>query len=158
MTFLDSPQEILKLLPHRYPFLLVDRVIGITPGEQLVAIKNVSFNEPYFMGHFPGFPVMPGVLILEAMAQAGALFAGFTDPESIKGRLVYFMTIDKVRFRRPVVPGDQLRLEMTLTKRRRDIWRFAGKAFVGEEKAAEAELMAMTRDAESTLGTSAGVP
>ena len=158
MTFLDSPQEIQKILPHRYPFLLVDRVIGITPGEQLVAIKNVSFNEPYFMGHFPGFPVMPGVLILEAMAQAGALFAGFTDPESIKGRLVYFMTIDKVRFRRPVVPGDQLRLEMTLTKRRRDIWRFAGKAFVGEEKAAEAELMAMTRDAESTLGTSAGVP
>lgn len=149
---LNAPEEILKILPHRYPFLLVDRVVEVVPGERMVAIKNVSFNEPHFMGHFPDHPVMPGVLILEAMAQAGALFVGHTDPDSIKGRLVYFMTIDKVRFRRPVVPGDQLRLELVLLKRRRDIWRFDGKAHVGDQLAAEAELMAMTRDAGAEAG------
>lgn len=146
---MESLQEILKILPHRYPFLLVDRVVDVVPGERLVAIKNVSFNEPHFMGHFPGYPVMPGVLILEAMAQAGALLAGKTDPVSVCGRLVYFMTIDKVRFRKPVVPGDQLRLELTLMKRRRDVWRFVGKAFVEDVLVTEAELMAMTRDADS---------
>lgn len=148
---MDSLQDILKILPHRYPFLLVDRVVEVVPGERLLAIKNVSFNEPHFMGHFPGYPVMPGVLILEAMAQAGALLAGKTDPSSVCGRLVYFMTIDKVRFRKPVVPGDQLRLELTLLKRRRDIWRFSGKAYVAESLVTEAELMAMTRDAEPAL-------
>ncbi len=145
---LDKPEDILKLLPHRYPFLLVDRVIEFTPGERLVAIKNVSFNEPHFQGHFPDNPVMPGVLILEAMAQAGALFAGYTDVESVAGRLVYFMTIDRVRFRKPVIPGDQLRLVLTLARRRKDIWRFDGKAYTGEDLAAEALLMAMTRDAK----------
>ncbi|MBF0139912.1 MAG: 3-hydroxyacyl-ACP dehydratase FabZ [Magnetococcales bacterium] len=145
---LDKPEDILKLLPHRYPFLLVDRVIEFTPGERLVAIKNVSFNEPHFQGHFPENPVMPGVLILEAMAQAGALFAGYTDVESVAGRLVYFMTIDRVRFRKPVIPGDQLRLVLTLARRRKDIWRFDGKAYTGEDLAAEALLMAMTRDAK----------
>lgn len=148
MDFLNNPGVILKYLPHRYPFLLVDRIIDVIPGEKLTAIKNVSFNEPQFQGHFPDDPVMPGVLILEAMAQAGALFAAHTDPKSVEGRLVYFMTIDKVRFRKPVVPGDQLRMEMVLTKRRRDIWRFVGKAYVGEDLVSEAELMAMTRDAE----------
>lgn len=146
----DSLQEILQVLPHRYPFLLVDRIIDTEPGKRIVVIKNVSFNEPHFMGHFPDHPVMPGVLILEAMAQAGALLAGKTDPAAVRGRLVYFMTIDKVRFRKPVIPGDQLRLELTLTKRRRDIWRFTGMAYVGERLVAEAELMAMTRDADST--------
>ncbi|MBF0399414.1 MAG: 3-hydroxyacyl-ACP dehydratase FabZ [Magnetococcales bacterium] len=145
---MESLQEILKILPHRYPFLLVDRIVEVVPGERLVAVKNVSFNEPHFMGHFPGYPVMPGVLILEAMAQAGALLAGKTDPLSVCGRLVYFMTIDKVRFRKPVVPGDQLRLELTLIKRRRDVWRFAGNAYVGDSLVTEAELMAMTRDAD----------
>ncbi|MEO5340078.1 MAG: 3-hydroxyacyl-ACP dehydratase FabZ [Magnetococcus sp. MYC-9] len=138
----------MKILPHRYPFLLVDRIVEVVPGERLIAIKNVSFNEPHFTGHFPGHPVMPGVLILEAMAQAGALLAGKTDPAAVCARLVYFMTIDKVRFRKPVVPGDQLRLELTLLKRRRDVWRFAGKAYVEEGLVTEAELMAMTRDAD----------
>jgi len=142
---LINPEEILNILPHRYPFLLVDRVIEFIPGDRLVAIKNVSFNEPHFQGHFPGNPVMPGVLILEAMAQAGALFASYTDSETMKDRLVYFMTIDRVRFRKPVVPGDQLRLVLTLAKRRRDIWRFVGKAYVGEDLVSEALLMAMTR-------------
>lgn len=148
---LDKIEDILKLLPHRYPFLLVDRVLEFVPGERLLAIKNVSFNEPHFQGHFPENPVMPGVLILEAMAQAGALFAGFTDPGSVAGRLVYFMTIDRVRFRKPVIPGDQLRLELTLAKRRRDIWRFVGKAYTGDDLAAEALLMAMTRDADRSV-------
>ncbi|GAB0056357.1 3-hydroxyacyl-[acyl-carrier-protein] dehydratase FabZ [Candidatus Magnetaquicoccaceae bacterium FCR-1] len=142
-------REILKTLPHRYPFLLVDRVEEVVPGERLVALKNVTFNEPFFAGHFPGHPVMPGVLILEAMAQAGAMLAGYIDPVAVKGRLVYFMAIDKARFRKPVVPGDQLLLELTLIKRRREIWRFGGVARVKGAVVAEAELMAMTRDAES---------
>ncbi|MGN7610894.1 3-hydroxyacyl-ACP dehydratase FabZ [Magnetococcales bacterium HHB-1] len=146
---IDDPiQYILQTLPHRYPFLLVDRVAEVQPGEKIVAIKNVTFNEPHFMGHFPEQPVMPGVLILEAMAQASALLAGYTDPESVKGRLVYFMSIDNAKFRKPVVPGDQLRIEMTLTKRRRDIWRFSGKALTDEQIAAEADVMAMVRDRE----------
>lgn len=154
---MDSLQEILEVLPHRYPFLLVDRIEEVIPGERLVAIKNVSFNEPHFMGHFPGHPVMPGVLILEAMAQAGALLAGKTDPSSVRGRLVYFMTIDKVRFRKPVIPGDQLRLELTLLKRRRDVWRFTGKAYVKEVLVTEAELMAMTRDANPAVDPASSV-
>ena len=152
---MESLQEILNILPHRYPFLLVDRIVEVVPGKRLLAIKNVSFNEPHFMGHFPDHPVMPGVLILEAMAQAGALLAGKTDPASVCSRLVYFMTIDKVRFRKPVIPGDQLRLELTLLKRRRDIWRFAGKAYVGDMLVTEAELMAMTRDADPSTEPSA---
>ncbi|MBF0622045.1 MAG: 3-hydroxyacyl-ACP dehydratase FabZ [Magnetococcales bacterium] len=139
-------QEILATLPHRYPFLLIDRIEETVPGEKIVALKNVTFNEPHFQGHFPDHPVMPGVLILEAMAQASALLAGATDPDSVKGRIVYFMSIDKARFRKPVVPGDQLKIEMILTKRRRDIWRFTGKAFTDDQIAAEAEVMAMVRD------------
>ncbi|OSM05166.1 3-hydroxyacyl-ACP dehydratase FabZ [Magnetofaba australis] len=137
--------EILESLPHRYPFLLVDRIVDFKAGEYLRAIKNVTFNEPHFQGHFPGEPVMPGVLILEAMAQAGALFAARTDPENVRGQLVYFMAIDKAKFRKPVVPGHQLVLDLKLIKRRRDVWRFEGKAFADDELAAEAELMAMTR-------------
>ncbi|MEG3640917.1 3-hydroxyacyl-ACP dehydratase FabZ [Magnetococcus sp. PR-3] len=141
-----SLQEILSFLPHRYPFLLIDRIVEAVPGERILALKNVSFNEPHFQGHFPDHPVMPGVLILEAMAQAGALLAGHTDPESIRGQLVYFMAIDKARFRKPVVPGHQLHIEMTLLKRRREVWRFGGKAMVDGEVAAEAQVMAMTRN------------
>lgn len=143
----DTCLEILANLPHRYPFLLIDRILEVEAGKRIVAIKNVTFNEPQFMGHFPGHPVMPGVLILEAMAQASSLLAGRTDPDATRGRLVYFMTIDNARFRKPVVPGDQLRIEMTLIKRRGDVWRFSGKAFTGDDLAAEAEIMAMTRDA-----------
>ncbi len=151
-------RDILKTLPHRYPFLLVDRVEEVEPGSRLVALKNVTINEPFFQGHFPGHPVMPGVLILEAMAQAGALLAGRIDPASVQGRLVYFMAIDKARFRKPVVPGDQLRLELTLLKRRREIWRFQGVARVNGAVVAEAELMAMTRDqdADSLDGETTG--
>lgn len=141
-----SLHDILQSLPHRYPFLLVDRVLEVAPGERIVALKNVTFNEPQFTGHFPDYPVMPGVLILEAMAQASALLAGYTDPPAVKGKLVYFMSIDKARFRRPVVPGDQMRIEMTLLKRRRDVWRFSGQVLVDGHVAAEAEVMAMTRD------------
>ncbi|MBF0190612.1 MAG: 3-hydroxyacyl-ACP dehydratase FabZ [Magnetococcales bacterium] len=143
-------RDILKTLPHRYPFLLVDRVEEVQPGERLVALKNVTFNEPFFNGHFPGHPVMPGVLILEAMAQAGAMLAGRTDPAAVQGRLVYFMAIDKARFRKPVIPGDQLKLELTLLKRRREIWRFQGIARVDGAVVAEAELMAMTRDSQES--------
>ncbi|MBF0158295.1 MAG: 3-hydroxyacyl-ACP dehydratase FabZ [Magnetococcales bacterium] len=142
----DILQDILRSLPHRYPFLLIDRVTTVEPGKRIVAIKNVTFNEPHFMGHFPEHPVMPGVLILEAMAQAGALLARYTDPEHVIGRLVYFMAIDHARFRKPVFPGDQLQIEMTLMKRRREVWRFGGQAMVDGQVAAEAEVMAMTRD------------
>ncbi|MBF0610995.1 MAG: 3-hydroxyacyl-ACP dehydratase FabZ [Magnetococcales bacterium] len=148
----DTCLEILERLPHRYPFLLIDRILEVEVGKRIVAIKNVTFNEPQFMGHFPGHPVMPGVLILEAMAQASSLLAGRTDPDSTRGRLVYFMTIDNARFRKPVVPGDQLRIEMTLMKRRGDVWRFSGKAYTGDDLAAEAEIMAMTRDATPAPG------
>ncbi|MBF0142643.1 MAG: 3-hydroxyacyl-ACP dehydratase FabZ [Magnetococcales bacterium] len=141
-----SWQDILETLPHRYPFLMIDRVLEVEPGKRILALKNVTFNEPQFTGHFPGSPVMPGVLTLEAMAQASAMLAGYTDPQAVRGRLVYFMTIDKARFRRPVVPGDQIKIEMTLVKRRKDVWRFAGKAFVDGHVAVEAEMMAMTRE------------
>lgn len=145
----STPEDILKILPHRYPFLMIDRIEESVPGERIVALKNVTFNEPHFMGHFPEHPIMPGVLILEAMAQAGALLAAHTDPAAVKGRLLYFMAIDNARFRKPVVPGDQLRIEMTLTKRRGDIWRLAGKALTDGKVATEAQLMAMTRDRPS---------
>jgi 3-hydroxyacyl-[acyl-carrier-protein] dehydratase len=140
------PQDILASLPHRYPFLLIDRVIEAEAGKRLVAIKNVTFNEQHFVGHFPEFPVMPGVLILEAMAQAGALLARYTDPAEVMGKLVYFMSIDRARFRKPVIPGDQLRIEMTLMKRRREVWKFSGRAFTDDDLVAEAEVMAMTRE------------
>ncbi|ABK44358.1 3-hydroxyacyl-[acyl-carrier-protein] dehydratase [Magnetococcus marinus MC-1] len=145
-----SLQEIMSFLPHRYPFLLIDRIVEVEQGKRILAIKNVSFNEPHFQGHFPDHPVMPGVLILEAMAQAGALLAGYTDPDSVRGQLVYFMAIDKARFRKPVLPGHQLNIEMTLLKRRREVWRFGGKAMVDGEVACEAEVMAMTRKREES--------
>lgn len=133
-------QGIMDALPHRYPFLLIDRVISCEQGQKLVAIKNVTMNEPFFQGHFPGNPVMPGVLILEALAQGAAiLMRGDEDGDVIP----LFMGIDKARFRRQVVPGDQLRLEVETIQKRRNVCKGAGKAFVGDELAAEAELMAM---------------
>lgn len=132
--------EIMSLLPHRYPFLLIDRVVEFEAEKRIVAIKNVTINEPFFSGHFPGKPIMPGVLIVEAMAQAGGVLAFKTFP-SVQGN-VFFMGIDDARFRKPVVPGDQLRMVVEVIKHRREIWIFQGSAFVTEQKVAEARLMA----------------
>ncbi len=141
-------RQIMEKLPHRYPFLLIDRVISIE-GSKMVAIKNVTINEPFFNGHFPGFPIMPGVLIVEAMAQAGGLLAMHLQGEALGDRKVFFMTIDSARFRQPVVPGDQLRFEIEIEQRRGTIWRVFGKAFVADKLVADAQLQAMiTRDKE----------
>lgn len=133
--------EILKQLPHRYPFLLVDRVLDYTPGESLVAIKNVTMNEPFFPGHFPRRPVMPGVLILEAMAQATGLlaFASIGTPD--EKSLYYFAGVDSARFRKPVEPGDQLRMEVKVLRRMRTIWKFECVATVDGEVVCDAQLM-----------------
>jgi 3-hydroxyacyl-[acyl-carrier-protein] dehydratase len=136
-------REIMTHLPHRYPFLLIDRILALEPGKSVLALKNVTMNEPYFQGHFPGNPVMPGVLILEAMGQAGGVLAYVSLPERLKGRLVYFTSIDKARFRKPVVPGDQLVLESKLINIRSKAVRMTGVAKVDGEKVAEAELMAV---------------
>ena len=133
-------REIMERIPHRYPFLLVDRVIELVPQKRIVAIKNVTINEEYFQGHFPGAPVMPGVLIIEALAQAGAvlLLSDIPDRES---KLVYFTGIDDARFRRPVVPGDQIRLTMEVLKLRARTCKMRGTAEVDGELVAEAEIM-----------------
>lgn len=135
--------EIMKILPHAYPFLLVDRIVEIDPEKRIVGIKNVTYNEPFFPGHFPGRPVMPGVLIVEAMAQAAGVLVFKSLPEEKYGRPVYFLGIDNVRFRKPVTPGDQLRLDLEITKHRQAIWGFKGKALVDGKLVAEAELLAM---------------
>ena len=139
MTILDV-REIMDRIPHRYPFLLVDRVIDLVPGSRIVAIKNVTINEPYFQGHFPGAPVMPGVLIIEALAQAGAVLL-LSDIPDRDGKLVYFTGIDQARFRRPVVPGDQIRLTMEVLKLRSRTCKMRGRAEVDGELVAEAEIM-----------------
>lgn len=136
-------KTILAEIPHRFPFLLVDRVLSCTPGERLTAIKNVTINEPFFPGHFPGEPVMPGVLILEALAQAGLLLGMRTAGPQARGTIVYFAGIDKARFKRQVIPGDQLRLEVELVSAKRRLWRFHGEAWVGEALACSADLMAI---------------
>ncbi len=135
-------QEILRLLPHRYPFVMIDRVLSITPDENVVALKNVTINEPFFQGHFPSKPVMPGVLMLEGMAQAGGIMAYCSDPENIGEKLIYFAGIDKARFRKPVEPGDQLIYKLEMLKKKRGIIKLAGKAFVDDKLVAEAELLA----------------
>jgi beta-hydroxyacyl-ACP dehydratase FabZ len=133
---------ILATLPHRYPFLLIDRVLKINPRKSIVALKNVSFNEPFFNGHFPGEPVMPGVLQIEAMAQAGGIM-GLYNQKADKDQSIAFMGIDKARFRGVVRPGDVLRIEIEMLQDRRSTIRFAGKCFVGDKVVCEAELMAM---------------
>ncbi len=138
-------KEIMELLPHRYPFLLVDRVIELEEGKRIVGIKNVTMNEPFFQGHFPGNPIMPGVLIVEAMAQVSGVLAF---KSGISGKATYFLSIEKAKFRKPVVPGDQLRLEVTVLRGRQTIWRFAGNAYVGDTLVAEAEFTAMVTDKE----------
>ncbi len=132
---------IMEILPHRYPFLLVDRIVELEKGKSITGIKNVTFNEPFFQGHFPGEPVMPGVLILEAMAQVGGILVCLSDAEMI-GRLVYFAGVDKARFRRVVRPGDQLVLRLEMIKQKGKITKMTGKAYVDEQLATEAELMA----------------
>lgn len=133
---------IMDILAHRYPFLLVDRVIDFEPGKKIVSIKNVTMNEPFFEGHFPGHPVMPGVLIIEAMAQTGGLLVNLTHGDVTKDNVCYFVSIDETKFRRPVCPGDQLRIEVAVKSCKRNIWEFSGKAYVDGKLAAEAVLKA----------------
>jgi len=140
-------REILQHLPHRYPFLLVDRVLEMEVGKRIVALKNVTMNEPYFLGHFPGNPVMPGVMVIEALAQAAGILSFKTMGRRPDGNsVVYFAGIDGARFKKPVVPGDQLRLEVDLHRLVRGVAKFAGRAKVGEAVVAEAEIMAALRE------------
>ncbi len=132
-------REIQKIIPHRPPFLLIDYILELEPGKRAVGLKNVSMNEPYFTGHFPNYPVMPGVLIIEALAQVGAV--ALLSMEDKKGKLALFAGMDKVRFKRQVVPGDQLKMEVVLTKMRTSLGRGEGKAYAGDELAASGELL-----------------
>ena len=134
-------KRIMEILPHRYPFLLVDRIVAMEQGKTITGIKNVSMNEPFFQGHFPGEPVMPGVLILEGMAQVGGILACLADPAMI-GKLVYFAGVDKARFRRVVRPGDQLIYKLEMVKQKGKIIKMAGQAYVDDQLVTEAELMA----------------
>ena len=148
MTQMDI-HEILEYLPHRYPILLVDRVLEVVPGEHITALKNVSMNEPFFPGHYPHHPVMPGVLIVEAMAQTAAILSfktmgGKPDDKSV----YYFVGIDGARFKRPVSPGDQLVMEVSITANKRGMWKFSGKAKVDGQVACEAELICTVRKLE----------
>ena len=139
--------EILKHLPHRYPFLLIDRVLSVDAGKEIVALKNVSMNEPFFPGHYPHHPVMPGVLIVEAMAQAAALLSFKSlDGKPDENTVYYFVGIDGARFKRPVSPGDQLILKVTMLRNLRGLWKFAAVAEVDGQVAAEAELMCTMRE------------
>jgi 3-hydroxyacyl-[acyl-carrier-protein] dehydratase len=138
--------EIMELIPHRYPMLLIDRVEDIQLDVSAVGVKNVTFNEPFFQGHFPERPIMPGVLIVEAMAQTAAVFVVETLERAAAGKLVYFMTIDEARFRKPVVPGDSLRIHVSKIKSRRNVWKFRGEAQVEGTKVAEAIFSAMIVD------------
>ncbi|MES1947350.1 (3R)-hydroxymyristoyl-ACP dehydratase [Salinisphaera sp. C84B14] len=142
MSDQDDIKAIMRQLPHRFPFLLVDRVLACEPGKSITAIKNVTINEPFFPGHFPSEPVMPGVLILEALAQAG-LILGMRTVESEEGTIVYFAGIDKARFKRRVVPGDQLLLKLVVGSAKKRIWRFDAEAWVGDELACRAQMMAV---------------
>lgn len=141
-------KEIMGLLPHRYPFLLVDKILEMEEGKRIVGIKNVSMNEPFFQGHFPDSPIMPAVLLLEAMAQAGGTLVLNSESEKAKMKNVLFLGIDKARFRKPVYPGDQVRLELEALQRKKLVWKFKGEAFVEGTLVAEAELMAMISDKE----------
>ncbi len=135
-------EDIQNILPHRYPFLLVDRIVALDPGKRIVGLKNVSVNEPFFQGHFPGRPIMPGVLIAEALAQVGGILALLATPENMGKPSLFLMSLDKVRFRQPVVPGDQLRLEVDALRGGKKFWKMQGKAFVEETLVAEGEMVA----------------
>ncbi|MBN8827517.1 MAG: 3-hydroxyacyl-ACP dehydratase FabZ [Sphingobacteriia bacterium] len=136
-------EEIMGMIPHRYPILLVDRIIDIKSDVSAIGIKNVTFNEPHFMGHFPGKPIMPGVLIIEAMAQTSAAVVVQTLGESAKGKLVYFMSIEEAKFRKPVIPGDTLKMHVYKEKQKSNVWKFRGESYVDDVKVAEAIFTAM---------------
>lgn len=144
-------QEIMKMIPHRYPILLVDRLLEYQEGEYAVGLKNVTMNEPHFQGHFPGVPVMPGVLIIEAMAQTSAILVVKTLGEEARGKIVYFMTIDDARFRRPVTPGDALHIHVQKTQARKNVWKFKGEAKIGDTVCAEATFSAMIMDEKADV-------
>lgn len=147
MSITMDIHEVMKRLPHRYPFLLIDRVIASEPGKNLVALKNVTINEPFFPGHYPHHPVMPGVLIIEAMAQAAALLSFSSGAGEADDSKVYlFVGIDGARFKRPVTPGDQLHIKVEVLGNKRGLWKFAAKAEVDGLVAAEAEIMCTMRD------------
>jgi beta-hydroxyacyl-ACP dehydratase FabZ len=138
-------EQIKEIMPHRYPMLLVDRILEIEEGKRVVGIKNVTINEPFFVGHFPGHPIMPAVLIIEAMAQVGGVLL-LSMVESPREKLVYFMAIDKAKFRKPVFPGDQLRFELEMLRLKMNTCKMKGKAYVGDDLVAEAELLSVMRD------------
>jgi 3-hydroxyacyl-[acyl-carrier-protein] dehydratase len=137
--------DIMKKLPHRYPFLLVDRIIAMEPNVSITGIKNITINEPFFQGHFPGQPIMPGVLIIEAMAQVGGVLAFSTATDA---KSVFFMSIEKAKFRKPVVPGDQLKMELRVTHQRGNVWKLSGVAKVDDKVVAEADFTAMLTNQE----------
>lgn len=143
-----STREIMQLLPHRYPMLMIDRIVDIKAGESAVAIKNVTSNEPFFTGHFPDYPVMPGVMIVEAMAQGAAAFTAYGEELDTEGKVVLFMGIDKAKFRRPIVPGDQVRISVKVAHRRPPVWRFEGEAHVDGKLVTSATFSAMLADAD----------
>ena len=136
-------EQIFKMIPHRYPFLMIDRVVEIVPGKSAIGIKNVTINEPYFQGHFPNKPIMPGVLIIEAMAQTAAVFVIDGLKEGTVNRDVYFMSIDSARFRKPVTPGDMMKLKISKKQSRGNVWKFDGEAYVEENLVAESTFSAM---------------
>jgi len=149
--------DIMRILPHRYPILLIDRVLELKRRERIVAIKNVTINEPFFLGHFPGAPVMPGVLIVEAIAQAGGALL-LTEVEDRDSKLMFFTGIERAKFRRPVVPGDQLRLEIEVKAWRGNAVRMEGKAFVGDKRAAEATVSCRLVDRSRARGAEEAPP
>lgn len=138
-------KEVMEYLPHRFPFLMIDRVVEIEDGKRAVGIKNVTINEPFFQGHFPGNPIMPGVLIVEAMAQVAGILAF---KSGVAGKATYFMSIEKAKFRKPVIPGDQLRIEVKVIRGRGAVMKFSGNAYVGETLVTEADFTAMLTDKE----------
>jgi beta-hydroxyacyl-ACP dehydratase FabZ len=141
--------EIAKILPHRYPFLLVDRIFDFTPGEKITGLKNVTINEPFFQGHFPGFPIMPGVLIIEAMAQVSAVLA-FKSQQGEEGDLIFLAGVDRAKFRKPIFPGDQMKMEVEVLKGRPPFWKLKGRCFVDEELRVEAEFTAVVNKKEKS--------
>jgi 3-hydroxyacyl-[acyl-carrier-protein] dehydratase len=138
--------RVQRMIPHRYPFLMIDKVVDVVPNVRATGIKNVTINEPHFVGHFPSDPVMPGVLLIEAMAQTAAVLVVATLGEGREGSLVYFMSIEQARFRKPVVPGDTLSVHVAKERNRGNVWKFRGRAMVGEQLVAEAVYTAMIRD------------